>query len=100
MAVLEPRQVLPARYCGAWSLALAFFMSFLLINFAGDELMQGRTLTSQQVNRTDEFRLEFVIAGAELVAWGVCFDREFEFGVSMMGKWLRIACFSYIGFSY
>ena len=23
----------------------------------------------------------------------LCFDREFEFGVFAMGKWLRIACF-------
>ena len=29
-------------YCGAWILASAFFMSFLLINFVGDELMQGQ----------------------------------------------------------
>ena len=31
--------------------------------------MQGRTLTSQQVKRADEFYLEFVIADADLVAW-------------------------------
>ncbi len=30
----------------------------------------------------------------------MCFDREFEFGLFMMGKRFRIAYFSYIGFSY
>ncbi len=44
-----------------------FFMSFLLINFVGDELMQGHVHT-------------------ELVAWGGSFDREFEFGFFMMGR--------------
>ena len=42
---------------------------------------------------SQEFRRDLVIVGAELVAWGVRFDREFEFGVFMMGKWLRLACF-------
>ena len=49
---------------------------------------------------SEEFQWDFVIAHADLVAWGVCFDREFEFSVFMMGKWLWIAYFSYIGFSY
>ena len=30
----------------------------------------------------------------------LCFDREFEFGVFMMGKRLKIACFAVWAFSY
>ena len=35
-----------------WSLefGVGVFYEFLLINFVGDELMQGQTLTSQQVS--------------------------------------------------
>ena len=38
------------------------------MNFGGNELMQLRTLTPQQVKRADEFHLEFVIAGTDLAA--------------------------------
>ena len=59
--------------------------------------MQGRTLTSQQVNWTDEFRLKFVIAGAELIAWGVlCLTRNLNSVFSWMGKRLRVACFFFL----
>lgn len=30
--------------------------------------------------------MEFVIAHADLVAWGECFDRNFELAIFMMGK--------------
>ncbi len=77
-----------------WSLdfGVGVFHEFFAYKFGGNELMQGRalapqqvnktsekcrrTLTSQQVNWADEFRLEFVIADADLVAWGVCVDRQ------------------------
>ena len=38
------------------------------MNFGGNELLQLRTLTPQQVKRADEFHLEFVIAGTDLAA--------------------------------
>ena len=56
-------------YCGAWELALELFMIFFLQNFGRNELMQARTLTSQQVKRANEFHLEFVIEAANFVAW-------------------------------
>ena len=47
------------------------------------------------LNRTIERRIPVGLGHrrCRMVAWGVCFNREFEFGVFAMGKWLRIACF-------
>ena len=49
-------------------MALGFFHDFSRMNFGGNELLQLRTLTPQQVKRADEFHLEFVIAGTDLAA--------------------------------
>ena len=68
--------------CVLWSLdfGVGVFHDFSRMNFGGNELMQGRTLTPQQVRemqkgfdlsqvkRADELRLEFVIAGTNLAA--------------------------------
>ena len=47
------------------------------------------------LNRTIERRIPvgFGHRRCRMVAWEVCFDREFELGVFAMGKWLRIVCF-------
>ena len=42
---------------------------------------------------SEEHRRELVPDGAELVAWGVYFDREFGSSVFTIGKWLIAACF-------
>ena len=47
---------------------------------------------------SEEHRREFVSEGAELVAWGVCFDRVFDSSVFTMGKWLGIAYFPHLFF--
>ena len=109
-----------------WSLEFGagVFHGFLLINFVGTSYCRThcrtycrnqlwplnrsvsrpetcrRTLTSQTEQLSEEFLLESVIVGADLVASEVCFDRNFECGVFAMGKWLRIACSLTSVFSY
>lgn len=68
------------------------------MTFVEDELMRGRAnagtnfdLSTSQIERGT--RRELTLGGTELFAWGVCFDQEVEFGVLMIGKWLRIAYF-------
>lgn len=47
-------------------LASDFFHEFLLINLGEDELLQERTLTSQQVNLSEERRRELALEDAAL----------------------------------
>ena len=46
----------------------------------------------------EKHRRELVSEGAELVAWGVCIDRAFDWSVLTMEKWLGIAYFLHLFF--
>ena len=54
-------------------------------------MRKNSDLSTGQLDK--EQRRELASDGAEMVACGVCFDWEFEFGVLATGKWLRIAWF-------
>ncbi len=55
----------------------------------------NRSVSRGETWKTIEQRIpvRFDDSRCRMVAWRVCFGREFEFGVFTMGKWLRIACF-------
>ncbi len=88
-----------------WSLdfGVGVFHDFSRMNFGRNELMQGRTLTPQQVKRADEFHLKFVIAGADfgfkVHAYVGTLTGKLKLGFFTIRKQLRIACFPYMGFS-
>ena len=88
-----------------WSLdfGVGVFHDFSRMNFGGNELMQGRTLTPQQVR---EMQKGFDLSTGQASRWiplGICHSRcrfgcmrcaltgKLKFGFFMMGKRLRIA---------
>lgn len=94
-ATMQPRDHLVE--LGVWR--QGFPWVFCLWFFSSSKLMQGRTLPSQQINWAENFPLKMALAGAEFVAWHVCFDRVLGSSFFMTGR-LEVSYYSTSGFPY